>query len=48
MAGAAGALSPYSAMTISGGTLDTSAYANTVKSLTVTSGGVLELGTAVS
>jgi autotransporter-associated beta strand protein len=43
-AGAAGALSPYSGMTVSGGTLASLTSANTVKSLTVTSGGMLELG----
>jgi hypothetical protein len=44
VAGAAGALSPSSDMSVSGGTLDASGYANTVKSLTVTSGGGLDLG----
>jgi len=43
-AGAAGALSPYSGMTLSGGTLANLAFPNAVKSLTVTSG-MLELGT---
>ena len=44
VAGTAAALSPYSDMTVSGGTLDASGYPNTVKSLTVTSGGALGLG----
>ena len=44
MAGPAGALSPYSDVTVSGGTLDASGSANTVQSLTVTGGGELDLG----
>ena len=43
VAGAANALSGNSAVTISGGTLDVSGFANTVKSLTISSGG-LNLG----
>jgi autotransporter-associated beta strand protein len=41
---AAGALSPYSDMTVSGGTLAALAFANAIKSLTVSSGGGLEVG----
>jgi autotransporter-associated beta strand protein len=43
LAGAASSLSPNSAINIAGGTLNTSGYANTIPSLTVTSG-ALDLG----
>jgi autotransporter-associated beta strand protein len=43
-AGASGSLSPNSAFQIYGGTLDTSAYTNSIASLIVNTGGVLQLG----
>ena len=43
LAGGSNSLSPNSAVTVNGGTLDASAFANTVKSLTI-SGGGLNLG----
>ena len=43
-AGAANALSANSAVTINGGTLDTSGFANTVASLNIASSGCLNLG----
>jgi autotransporter-associated beta strand protein len=43
-AGATNALSPSSAFNVSGGTLDTSAYADKIASLTVSSSGTLNLG----
>ena len=44
IAGAAGGLSPNSPMTISGGTLDVSGFANSVNSLDLAGGGGLNLG----
>ncbi len=44
LAGAAGVMSINAAVDITGGTLDVSGYANTVHSLTVGSGGTLNLG----
>ena len=44
VAGSTTALSPNSQVTVNGGVLDTSGYANTVSSLTVASGGTLNVG----
>ena len=48
IAGAANALSPNSTYFISGGTLDASRYAQTIQSLTMTSGGSLNLAVGKS